>query len=1137
MMTLDDEPGETEADHFDQLIAADAALIAEAADSADRSGWEGECLELLDRAWPRSTTGGHDAPLPAQIGRYLIVRELGRGGFGVVYLARDPELGGREVALKTPRPGMADSPDVRRRFTREALAVAGLEHPNILPVHDARTVGPVAYIISTYCPGQSLAAWLKARTEPVPPRLAARLVEGLARGVEHAHARGILHRDLKPANVMLGPGGDAESAGLIPRLTDFGLAKLKLADDSPADETQTGLIIGSAPYMAPEQAASEWGEVGPATDVYALGATLYEVLVGRPPFGGASPLETLRQVLSLEPVLPQLCRREVPRDLQTICLHALRKNPSHRYPTAAAFGDDLARFLNGQAIVARPPSLAERAWRWTRQHPAATTSLAAMVLLVGLISLGMAWSTALRRSFNARHQREVARADRHAREVEHQRSVIAEREAITDRHLHAARLNLARQAIEAGQPERAQAVLSDTSAAAGSRRNDFSWRYLRQLSRGDVALWGRHDHLIRQLTLSPDGATLASSDLSGRVHLWDVATHRLKLVFGEATGTAEQLAFSPDGTLLAAARLAASPVDQIPWLTLHQVNSGRALARLDLEGAIQVDQVGFTESGRTLLAVVADRAGVRSVRGWSLASLDGSAGSVPPRFQVDGCRAATPTPDGQSCWINNQAGQLQQHDGATGELVRTLDWPAVRVGALAVSRDGRFLAVAVPSTRILLWDLNQPGPPRVVADEAILADELLFTGDGAALLAIAGGFQVGLIRLADGLAREILPLDAGRRGRLCFAVSPDGRWLASFGGIHPGGVQPVILWDTATGRAEKSFKGRRKIEYAVFDRRSGSLILGNDYDIAAWHPFSARGERLKRFDDHYDEVWTVAFAPDGATVASGGNDDRVRLWNPRTGARGAVLAGHKATVSTLAWHPGGERIATGSLSQDDNLKLWDVRTGAVIANLLGHTDKVRAVAFSPDGKVLASAGTDQIVRVWDGITGCPLGAMTGHVDCVRGLAFARDGRSLTSVDNDGAARIWDWANGRSLAVFQERYSLSVVAYSPDGSTLAWADEGGGIHLRDATTWRSRRVVQSDDREIRTLTFSPDSETLVSAGTSRTIRFWDPKTGHSLMEIQDGTSNQINELAFSPDGSLLVVADHGGRALVFHGPSQ
>jgi len=149
MMTLDDELMASEGPLLAQLFAADVAIRAEAADSADRSGWEDECLELLDRAWPRSPTGGDDAPLPAQIGRYPIVRELGRGGFGVVYLARDPELGGREVALKTPRPGMADSPDVRRRFTREALAVAGLEHPNILPVHDARTVGPVAYIIST----------------------------------------------------------------------------------------------------------------------------------------------------------------------------------------------------------------------------------------------------------------------------------------------------------------------------------------------------------------------------------------------------------------------------------------------------------------------------------------------------------------------------------------------------------------------------------------------------------------------------------------------------------------------------------------------------------------------------------------------------------------------------------------------------------------------------------------------------------------------------------------------------------------------------------------------------------------------------------------------------------------------------
>ena len=288
------------------------------------------CLHLLravlphpaeaTTAAPAPTDMEHPSPLPARVGRFLMRRELGRGSFGDVFLAYDPHLH-REVALKVPRAGVLLSPELTQRFQREAEAAAGLDHPHIVPVYEAGEAEGVCYIASAYCPGPTLAVWLKQRIEPVPYRLAAELVVALAEAVEHAHCRGVLHRDLKPANVIL-ESGPATASGreFMPRVTDFGLAKLLASGSGDARstagyETQSGAILGTPNYMAPEQATGQVHRIGPAADIYALGAILYELLTTRPPFQGESLLDTLEQARSQEPLPPSRLRPKLPRDL------------------------------------------------------------------------------------------------------------------------------------------------------------------------------------------------------------------------------------------------------------------------------------------------------------------------------------------------------------------------------------------------------------------------------------------------------------------------------------------------------------------------------------------------------------------------------------------------------------------------------------------------------------------------------------------------------------------------------------------------------------------------------------------------------------------------------------------------------
>ena len=322
--------------------ALDESVVELTGDLA--SEWEDtkSCLEILDRARrqgppPKDPSEAQNTSRPRNIGRFRIESELGRGGLGIVYLAHDPRLG-RKVAIKVPRFDALVDDDARRRFLREAEAAARLSHPHLVALHEVGEDGATCFLVSEYCAGETLAAWLRQRTSPVPDHQAAMLVLRLAEAVEHAHSRGVLHRDIKPGNVLLEnvttgdvPRGDDEPFEMMPKLTDFGMAKLL---EETGNETRSGAIIGTLAYMSPEQAEGRVHQLDARTDVYALGAVLYELLTGAAPFRGQTDVDTLRQLMANNPVAPHRTRRDVPRDLEAICLKGLEKEPAKRYPTA-----------------------------------------------------------------------------------------------------------------------------------------------------------------------------------------------------------------------------------------------------------------------------------------------------------------------------------------------------------------------------------------------------------------------------------------------------------------------------------------------------------------------------------------------------------------------------------------------------------------------------------------------------------------------------------------------------------------------------------------------------------------------------------------------------------------------------------
>jgi len=505
----------------------------------------------------------HLAGGPHRVGRFELRRQLGKGGCGIVFLAYDPKLE-REVALKVPRPEMLLSQDARRRLVREALAAAEFDHPNLVPVYESGEIGPICFIATAFCPGQTLSEWLDRQAFPVPIRQTARLVATLAEAVQHAHDRGVLHRDLKPNNVILQatkddpeeqepPPGSIVLRGdqFIPRIVDFGLAKL-LERGGPS-ETTTRQILGTPKYMAPEQAQARHADVGPAADVYALGVILYEMITGRAPYDGESDVEVLRQSIEGNLIQPRHLRKDVPRDIEAICLKAMHRIPGKRYRTAIDLADDLRRFLDDKPTIARPLKWAGRSARWLRRNDQAValvvvTTIASVLLALGSLSIMETRKLQTDRDRVLQNQAERTRNDQSRDYAKNVRSAFL--------------------AWRAGDKKAAEDYL-DTAwrlAQIGGHGTDFAYRYLAKLIATDRLMIVCPAGPVTALAVSADGTRIASGHANGTLTVWDRET-------GEQLGTVRaynyavtQVAFAlGDARLLTVGQIANNQETGLGW--------------------------------------------------------------------------------------------------------------------------------------------------------------------------------------------------------------------------------------------------------------------------------------------------------------------------------------------------------------------------------------------------------------------------------------------------------------------------------------------------------------------------------------------------------------------------------------------
>jgi WD40 repeat protein/predicted Ser/Thr protein kinase len=1016
------------------------------------------------RAGPGSSAMPTPGALIRYLGDYELLEELGRGGMGVVYRARQRSLN-RPVALKMLRDDALAGEDELRRFRNEAEAVAALDHPQIVPVYEVGRHGEHPYFSMRLVEGSSLARTLDSGS--IQPMAAARLVAEAARAVHHAHQRGVLHRDLKPANILL----DADGR---PHITDFGLAR---RIDAASDLTGTGQALGTPAYMSPEQAEGRRG-LTTAVDVYGLGAVLYACQTGRAPFQGGSLAEILDGVRDRAPEPPSRLNRGVDRDLETICLKALEKDPRRRYESAAALADDLGRYLRGEPVLARRSGPAERLVKWARRRPA----LAGLLLLGAAASALLVAGLAVGNVLLARKQAATERALERERRVSYFQWVA-----------------LASEAIRAAEVARADAALA--GCPADLRR--WEWGYLRRLAHAERATWPGHPGGICALAFRPGGTQLAAggrllstSDRSGwepaDVRVWDVAT-RGEAARLEVPGPWQVSAvrYSPDGRRLAIASLCVGDI--------RDLDPGAVYVHEAAGGGPRVVIAGDRVSDRGLVLDVA--------------------------FSPDGARIA----------LSNSEGIVRICDAANGRELRRLAGHDGDVTGVAFRPDGAELATSGADGTIRLWEAASGRPLRVLKGHRGEVHAVAFRPDGRRL-ASAGDDRS--VRVWDAETGRAVSAAWGHVGAVrCLAFSPDGSRVASSG--EDGAVR---LWDPDTGEERATYLGHTRPVRALGFQSDGSRLAtaGDDATVKVWDLANPPPSRV--LPGHRYPVGALAFRSDCGGLASLGVVDmfeeggELRTWELPSGRPSLIVPEERP--SSVAYDPHARLV----IAARDGARVRDGASGHVIVPITGQMDFSRAVvspdgallATGSDalayGVDLRDASTGRVVRRLEAPDNRSRRDAT-----ISGLAFSPDGRTVVACwGNDyewrdrGAVRCWDVATGHVIWTHPgQREGYHVVAFLPDGRSLVVAagvsvnsEQPGDVVVLRASDGYTLRRLRGHSRPVLTVAVSPDGSRIASGGPDRSIKLWDADGGTEVLTLR-GHEGAVRSLAFTPDGTALA----------------
>jgi eukaryotic-like serine/threonine-protein kinase len=1134
---------------YHQRFPLESAIVADAFDhlvAGPHVADQPASLELLTTAPMFSPSERPADGIKPELPGFVVFEEIGRGGMGVVYRARQISLE-RFVALKVIRAGDSAGRDELLRFQREAQTIARMQHTNIVQIFDVGWHAGLPYFSMEFVAGGSLKEKLDGT--PLEPRDAVTLVKTLACAIHAAHELGVIHRDLKPANILLTANG-------TPKIADFGLA---VQLDAKENFTTSSAIVGTPSYMAPEQASPRVGPIRPAVDVYALGAILYELVTGRPPFKATTPMETILLARDTEPVRPRQLAPRLPRDVETIILACLRKTPSHRCESAQWLADELDRWLNGRPIRTRRVRAIERSILWVKRRPAIAGLILMTVCAAAFATVGVIW-----------RQRAIEIA------------VMKDAEtARADAVLHAERLTMAQREFDAGHVGEARRYLDE--CLPGLR--NWEWRYLKRRFRAERFSVETRGPMI---TFSPDGSRFATWGRSpgrpnddGFVQVWDAAFGTEIRNFRGPAGIS-YVAFSPDGTRLVAAGNAQAPESEIrrsgPWgsgtlagdVVVWDTASDRKL--LDLhEGGIDHrpgGQVSLSPDGRWIAAARAD--GIVTV--WELISGHEVWSS---RRHLMGVTSLAFSPDGGLlASVHSKEERVTLRDSATENEHATFVRHLAGDAELSFSPDGRFLSAMGPAYGVEVWDtanarelLCFQRPTMYAAYSADSRYLIVATADGSIVAMsldeaatsrepwVPSGDRGTVTFLARRLGAKSLVLASAsvvscweietRRERLslrlpepgAFALSRDGNRLATANG-------PLTVWDTATGQATWSLGSDSAAPIGVAFDPAGRYLAATHHDrrLRAWDfttdmdvPVQNLGPFRCACAEIGPQADRVAAVDDAGTLWSGDLNNGRPLSPVKRQIPNASFGRNYPVIS-----PDIRSIAifTGDGSTAD---VRDIESWRVLYRLPSREGSfIGSLAFSPSGMRIATGYWDGSIAVWESPPARQLATVKDDDRFVTRLIFSAEGRRLVSATEDGDVKVRAVDSLRSVGPGRSPFGhtgpagssglarLDCLALSPDGSKVAAVgtrvgqDAHSVLEVWDAKTGRVDYSLPVAG--VSALAFANDGTRLATAGPG--VRLLDAKTG-SLVCLLSSSQVRAVKLTFSQQGHRLVAVCEDG----------